>query len=191
MVSSPQNPRLLWTPVRTEDWNPREGNSGHFVPRSGDVVEFSELSELGLDGTVKLLFSFLWPQKYRGQFFSGDKWHPVMSHGKPRACHSEHCLLCSRILEFWMNCCCPPGPPPNKWEADLHKPHFYFIHPLPKSRSGCLISSHCGRSQEFKRHCGQWLEGLGSRVEFLFEIKSWNKRKPGPKYKGKKKQQIS
>lgn len=95
-----------------------------------------------------------------------------MSHVKPRACHSEHCLLCSRILEYSMTATAASGPSPNKWEAHLHKPHFHFIHPLTKSRSGYLISSCRGRSQEFKGHRGQRLESIRSRVECLSEIKA-------------------
>lgn len=84
-----------------EGFEPKEGNSHQFVPRSGDVVEFSKLFKLGFNGTVKLLFSFLWPLNIE----AGPLWakqRPVTSHVKPWACHSEHRLLYSRILEYSM-----------------------------------------------------------------------------------------
>lgn len=42
-----------------QGFEPKEANNHQFVLRSGDVVEFSKLFKLGLNGTVKLLFSFL------------------------------------------------------------------------------------------------------------------------------------
>lgn len=153
------------------------------------MVEFSKLFKLGLNGTVKLLFSFLWPLNIEAGLLWG-KWHPVMSHMNPPACHSEQCLLCSWILEYSMTVTAASGPCPNKWEAHLHKSHFHFIHPLPKSRSEYLISSMVGGHRNLKGIHGWRLERIGSREEFLLEIQSWNKRKPDARHRVRKRDQL-
>lgn len=153
--------------VNFEEGN-RHHNNQNMLPRNRSVVEFPELLQPELHGTL----TFCFPLFTTKACLFWTRWLSSVSHYDHK--HLIQSTVCSR-LKFGIPVDLPTAS--SSWwdraETHLHKVDFYFIHLWPKSRSGWFGNVHMWEATNIEVR-GRLLKGTCSRTQFTFDVNSWS-----------------